>query len=117
MPCLGLLDESHREVSAPDYVRRDLSDVVFKMSPRTVSNHVTFVNLTAIKFPVAHSDWGPMKYLALYDDVDTPEPYIVVSIQLSGGILPIREGDHLQIAPGQFVFPITMRPNPEKDES
>ena len=106
MPYLGFLDRNEQEIrAAPGYVRRDLADVHFKISPPVKpGDHLVFVNATAIEWPPARGKWPDLYGLALYDEVDSPEPSVVRAFPTAKW--PIGARDRVVITPGALTLPM-----------
>jgi len=101
MPFLGLLDTDKIEITAPGYVRLDLSAFDFRMSPpRTDRHHFCMINANTIKWH-AKAKWRRVCYVAVYSDVMDGEPLQVVMMNQSHQVYC---NDILQMVPGQLTL-------------
>lgn len=68
---LALVDQFGKELTAPDYVRCDMTQLHWKVSPGVNSKGpcIVFVNIDPLLFPEAHSHWGLVVATMVCDDV------------------------------------------------
>jgi hypothetical protein len=102
---MGLLDEKCREIAGDNYHRLDLSDVYFKVSPphpHDHNMHLTFVNVSPIRWECLGKRWPPIYNFAVYEHVDSDIPMLVRPT----GSKRVIWGDTLVIAPGGLVLSI-----------
>jgi hypothetical protein len=114
MPFIGLTDVHGKEIKGDGYHRIDMSEINFKITPpRSADVHLTFVNTSTLKWPVAQRQWPDVYGCAVFTEIDDESPSFVRPFSHSPQ--HVSADSFLAIGPGQLTMDQTITPNERRN--
>jgi hypothetical protein len=114
MPFIGLIDSHGKEIKGAGYHRIDMSEINFKITPpRNADVHLTFVNTSTVKWPVAQKQWPDVHGCAVFTEIDDEQPAFVR--KFTSPSQSVAADSYLAMGPGQLSMDQTVTPNERRN--